>query len=366
MSNLLDRDIQYGRIRASNRLVMAPLTRLRAHDDGTATSAMAEYYAQRASVGMIVSEGIWPVAQGRAYLGQPGLQDDAHVASWTRVTGAVHAEGGSIVAQLMHSGRMSHRDISRQEVVGASPVAAPGTVRTATGLREYPTPRSLTRAEIEEVVLGHVRAAEHAIEAGFDGVELHAANGYLLHQFLSPNTNHRSDAYGGDDRNRSRIVREVVAAVVDAIGADRVGIRLSPSNNIHGIEEVFGRVAPMYLELAASLRAHRLAYVSLVHSDPFDSFPREVRELSGAPLIVNNGPARATDRSTVYDILSADAADAVVVGRACLANPDLLDRWREGTPENPPDETTFYTGGQSGYTDYPVADRRYISSAHDR
>lgn len=349
---VLSQPARFGSLIASNRLIMAPLTRTRANADGTATALMGYYYGERSSAGMIISEGIWPTQQGQAYLNQPGLQTDAQIDAWKPVTSAVTRHGGTFVAQLMHSGRMSHVDISGMEVVGASPVRAPGHAHTLKGSQEYPIPRELTAREIAQIVDDHRAAAVNAMDAGFSGVEIHSANGYLLHQFLSPNTNLRLDNYGGT--SRSRFVLEVIEAVIAEVGADRVGIRLSPANNIHGIEEDLGRDGELYLRLAAAIGRLEIAYVSLVHPRPESAFLGEFRSRINAPLLLNTGPSSVTDRDTSASIIAEGHADAVVVGRPYIANPDLPGRWLNGLGENKADESTFYAGGEHGYVDYPT------------
>ncbi|WP_340309599.1 alkene reductase [Ruicaihuangia caeni] len=345
---------QFGSIRLRNRLVMAPLTRTRANDDGAVTELIAEYYRQRATAGLIVSEGTWPTLQGKSYLGQPGIADTAHVDAWRQVTGAVHSAGGSIVLQLMHGGRVAHPAITRREVVAPSAVRPPGHVRTASGKQRFPVPEAMTRAAIAELPLMYAKSARRAISAGFDGVELHAANGYLLHQFLAANTNLRGDEYGLEAGGGRRVVTEVAQAVVDEVGADRVGIRLSPGNNVQGIDEDYQTAADGCRSLALDLRPLGLAYISLVWARPGDSLSRDIGSAAQTSIVVNTGPATATTREEARAVLDSGAADAVAVGRAFIANPDLARRWAEGRVENHPDQATFYVGGPRGYTDYGV------------
>lgn len=339
-----------------NRLVMAPLTRNRA--TGTIPGDLAvEYYAQRASAALIVTEGSQPTADGQGYLDTPGFHTPEQLAGWRRVADAVHASGGRIVAQLMHAGRVSHPDNTGGErVVAPSAVAAPGEMFTASGPKSHPVPHALETAEIPGVVEGFVQAARNAVEAGLDGVEVHAANGYLLHQFLAPGSNHRTDEYGGSPENRARLAIEVTRAVAEAIGADRVGIRISPAHNIQGAtEEDPADVAATYGALLEALAPLGLAYLSIL-ADPKQDLVQDLRRTFGGIVIANDGFGEVTTRESAQEILDKDLADAVAVGRLFLANPDLPRRWQSGAELNEPDGDTFYGGGAEGYTDYPALD----------
>ena len=339
-----------------NRLVMAPLTRNRAR--GTVPGDLAvDYYSQRAGAGLIITEGSQPSARGQGYLDTPGFHSPEQLAGWRRVADAVHAEGGRIVAQLMHAGRISHPDnTGGQEIVAPSALAAPDAMFTATGMQPFPVPRALETSEVADVVQEFVDAARGAVEAGLDGVEVHAANGYLIHQFLAPGSNQRTDEYGGSPENRVRFALEVTRAVVDAIGADRVGIRISPAHNIQGAtEEDAADVEATYTELVQGLAPLGLAYLSIL-ADPRLDLTQRLRKEFGGVVIANDGFGEITTREKAQAILDEDLADAVAVGRLFLANPDLPTRWQTGAALNEPNPDTFYGGGAEGYTDYPSLD----------
>ncbi|UAJ79012.1 alkene reductase [Leifsonia sp. ZF2019] len=346
----------FGSLTLRNRLVMAPLTRIRAGEDGTPGDLLVTYYAQRASFGMIVTEGTWPVREGRTWIGQPGLETEEHVAGWRRVTDAVHAAGGTIVTQLMHGGRVSHPSITGTgRVVSASALAAPGTIRTPEGKSDLPVAHALSADEVRDAVAGYATAARNAIRAGFDGVEVHGANGYLVHQFLSPASNERTDDYGSSPENRARFAIEVVAAVADAVGADRVGIRLSPEHNIQGaLESDAAETAATYAAVARGLAPLGIAFVDILHADPAGELVQGIRRELGAPLIANTGFGTVTSREEAVHLVEAGIADAVAVGRAAIANPDLAERWAGRHDLNDHDASTFYVGGARGYIDYPT------------
>lgn len=355
MADLFD-TLTVGAWTLPNRLVMAPLTRNRAR--GTVPGDLAvEYYAQRASAGLIITEGSQPTAEGQGYLDTPGFHTPEQLAGWRRVADAVHANGGRIVAQLMHVGRVSHPDnTGGQRIVAASAIAAPGDMFTAGGPKPHPVPHALGADEIPGVVEGFVQAARNAVEAGLDGVEVHAANGYLLHQFLAPGANHRTDSYGGSPENRARLAIEVTRAVAEAIGAERVGIRISPAHNIQGAtEEDPADVAATYGLLVRELAPLGLAYLSVL-AEPRLDLVQDLRRDFGGVVIANDGFGDVTTRESAQEILDKDLADAVAVGRLFLANPDLPRRWRTGAGLNEPDSDTFYGGGAEGYTDYPSLD----------
>jgi N-ethylmaleimide reductase len=337
-----------------NRLVMAPLTRNRA--EGTVPGDLAvEYYAQRASAGLIITEGSQPSARGQGYLNTPGFHSPEQLEGWRRVADAVHANGGRIVAQLMHAGRISHPDnTGGEEIIAPSALAAPDEMFTADGPKPFPVPREIGTDEIPAVIDEYVTAARNAIEAGLDGVEVHAANGYLIHQFLAPGSNERTDDYGGSPANRARFGIEVTRAVAEAIGPERVGIRISPAHNIQGATETDeGDVAATYTALIEAIAPLGLAYLSVL-AEPSDELVQKLRAAFGGVLIANDGFGRITTREKAQAILDQDLADAVAVGRLFLANPDLPKRWETGAELNEPDEATFYGGGAEGYTDYPT------------
>ncbi|MCW2791522.1 MAG: nemA [Nocardioides sp.] len=339
-----------------NRLVMAPLTRNRSK--GTVPGDLAvEYYAQRASAGLIITEGSQPSARGQGYLDTPGFHSPEHLAGWSRVADAVHAKGGRIVAQLMHAGRISHPDnTGGEEIIAPSALAAPNEMITADGPKPHPVPRAIETDEIPAVIEEYVSAARNAVEAGLDGVEVHAANGYLIHQFLAPGSNERTDEYGGSPANRARFAIEVTRAVAEAVGAERVGIRISPAHNIQGATEPDpADVEATYTHLVDAIAPLGLAYLSIL-ADPRQELTQRLRKGFGGVVIANDGFGQITTRESAQAILDEDLADAVAVGRLFLANPDLPARWETGAELNEPNGETFYGGGAEGYTDYPFLD----------
>ena len=356
MSTLFD-SLDMGRLTLPNRIIMAPLTRSRAGRDGVPTSLHETYYSQRASVGLIVTEGVFPTVSRRTFPGQPGIDTAEQIVGWRRVADAVHEAGGHIFMQVMNGGRLSHASLQDgTEPVAPSAVASGTAVRDFESRKDCPVPRALDTAELPGIVDEFRQAARNAIDAGMDGVEIHGANGYLLHQFLAPNSNLREDAYGGSPENRFRLVEEILRAVADEIGPDRVATRLSPQNNIQGIEEVDeADVLATYGGLLRATADLGLAYVSITHADPTGELMTELiaraRANGRTRVFLNNGRGEETDRDTAERLVQQ--ADAVVVGRLAISNPDLVRRWKERLPVTAPDESTFYTGGEKGYTDYP-------------
>ncbi|QVI21404.1 alkene reductase [Nocardia tengchongensis] len=354
MSTLFE-PVSIGRLRLPSRLVMAPMTRNRATAKGLVTELAAEYYAQRASAGLIISESIQPSVIGQGYFLTPGLHNAEQTVAWRQVTDAVHAAGGRIVAQLTHTGRIGHPVLYPDNAlpVAPSPIASGEQLFTPDGMIDHPRPREMTAADITDTIADFAAAARNAIAAGFDGVEVHGANGFLLHQFLADNTNQRTDAYGGSTTNRIRFVAEVVAAVADAIGADRTGIRLSPGNPYNHIEE--SDPAPLYVELLTALADLDLAYVHLVEGGDRE-LTTKLRAAWPGTLILNPHPTPEAFPSTVEaatEALESGVADAISLGALWLANPDLDTRIQAGGPFNTPDQATFYGGTHIGYTDYP-------------
>ena len=347
--------VDLGALRLANRLVMAPLTRVRAGDSGVPNALIAEHYAQRASLGLIITEGTFTSEEAKGFSGQPGIVTDEQQQGWARVAEAVHAEGGLIAMQVMHAGRVSHADISgTPRSVAPSAIAVEGETRTPLGKKPHQVPEAIDLAELPSVVDEFVSASRRAIAAGLDAVELHAANGYLLHQFLAPTSNTRTDNYGGSPENRIRFVVEVVTAVVAAVGADRVGLRISPERNIQSVmEEDAADVATTYSLLADALAPLHLAFLDLMHPEPASALVQDIRARVGAPVILNTGFASPTSRADALAIADADLADAVAIGRAAIANPDIVERWKADAEENTPDAATFYGEGAAGYTDYP-------------
>ncbi|MFT4189294.1 MAG: N-ethylmaleimide reductase [Aeromicrobium sp.] len=360
MSTLFE-PVTLGAVALPHRVVMAPLTRMRATPPGdTASELSREYYVQRASAGLIVSEGTQVSTWGKGYMDTPGIHTLEQVAAWREVTDAVHAAGGRIAAQLWHVGRVSHESFHDGEPpvsASALPYRNRTTVRGEDGRPQRvncPTPQALTARGIAQTVEDYRRATVNAREAGFDLVEIHAAHGYLLHQFLSPVSNHRDDAYGGSVENRERLTLEVVDAVTDAWSADRVGIRVSPVGKFNGLEDLGGGEAGLHL--AGELARRDLAYLHLSEPDwaggPAldDDFRARLRAAFPGPII----GAGAYTAEKAERLLGAGLIDAVAFGRAFIANPDLPARLRSGGPFNEPDPATFYGGGAEGYVDYPA------------
>ncbi|WP_349829132.1 alkene reductase [Brevibacterium litoralis] len=349
--------VDLGAVHAANRVVMAPLTRLRADLDGVVNDLHVDYYTQRASAGLVVTEGTFPVMQGRTWGGQPGIETPEQVAAWKRVTDSVHAAGGSIVLQVMHGGRVSHPEIARADhIVAPSALALPDPIRSLDGTKiEAPVPHALTVPEIAGVVEGFRVAARNAVEAGFDGIQVHGANGYLLHQFLSPVSNTRTDEYGGSPENRARLLVEVVRAVAAEIGPERTSVRLSPQHDIQGVlEPDEADVRSVYTHLGSTFADLRIGFVDVLRADPRDAVVQEAIRRPGTPLVVNTGFGVVTTRKVAHDLVAEGVGEAVGVGRPLIANPDLVRRWQEDAGENSADTSTFYGGGAAGYTDYPT------------
>jgi 2,4-dienoyl-CoA reductase-like NADH-dependent reductase (Old Yellow Enzyme family) len=353
--------VTLGDLELANRVVMAPLTRMRAGTSGVPNDLLVEHYRQRAGVGLIITEGTYPSHESQAFVGQPGIVTDEQVAGWRRVADAVHARGGRLVMQVMHGGRVTHPDTNGgRRVVAPSAVAIDGSGHTTKGKQPYPVPHALTVEEAQERLQDFVAAARRAVDAGLDGVEIHGANGYLLHEFLSPASNQREDEYGGSPQNRARFVVEVATAVADAIGAGKVGIRISPAHNIQDVLETDPvDVLATYVALVDGLRPLGLAYLSVLHSEPTGDLVQELRRRFDGPLIANSGFASPTTRDEAVRLIADAHAEAVAVGRLVIANPDLVERWAGRHPENVPNPATFYAVGAEGYTDYPtlVVDR---------
>ncbi|MFI7603146.1 alkene reductase [Actinoplanes sp. NPDC049681] len=344
--------IRLGRYTTRNRVVMAPMTRSRAYGPGaTPTELMAQYYGQRAGAGLIVTEGTQPSAVGQGYVNTPGLHTAPQVEAWKPVTAAVHEHGGLIFAQLMHSGRIGHPSVHGATPVGASAVAAAGQVHTAEGLQDLVTPEPLDDDAIRATIADFANAARNAVEAGFDGVELHGANGYLLHQFLSTNANLRTDAWGGTIEGRIRLTVEVAKAVAAAIGADRVGLRISPSNPFNDITEDGHRET--YLALVDALNPLGLAYLH-VGEGPDTEFTPQLRARWQGPLILNPYTPGSWTGPEALKLVETGEADLVSYGALYLANPDLPERLAAGGPFNQPDYTKAFGGDHTGYTDYPA------------
>ncbi len=334
------------------------MTRNRATANHNVTDIMATYYAQRASAGLIVTEGTAPAPNGEGYARIPGIHSAAQVAGWRQVTDAVHAKGGAIFIQLMHTGRISHPThlAENAEVVAPSAIVAGGEIYTdEQGMQPHPTPRAMTTEDVKTTVREFVTAAKNAIEAGFDGIELHGANGYLIEQFISPDSNQRTDEYGGSLENRSRFLLEVAQAAGEAIGFDKVGVRLSPYGVFNDIKP-YAEVDDTYRYIAQKLDELGVVYLHLVDHSSMgapvvpDQIVADIRERFTGTLILSGG----YDVDRAEAALQSNKADLVAIGRPLLANPDFVERAKAGAPLNPPDFTTFYTPGEKGYIDYPV------------
>jgi N-ethylmaleimide reductase len=353
-SGSLFEPFKFGDIEVGNRMVMAPLTRGRAGVQRTANALMAQYYEQRASAGLIVSEATAISPTGYGWVGSPGIYTQAHVDGWKNVTSAIHRRGGKIVVQLWHMGRVSHPDFLAGETpVGPSAIAVVDTTYTPNGKKPYVTPREMTEQEIAATVRDYAQAAIRAREAGFDGVEIHAANGYLIDQFIRDSSNHRTDRYGGSVSNRLRLLRDVTEAVVKVWSPSRTGVRLSPTNPYNDMND---STAPATFTAAArALNEFGLAYLHVVEAPAAKArqptrIAAPMREAFKSAFILND----SYDASTGAATLAAGAADAIAYGRPFLANPDLVERFRRGSGLNAPDFKTFYTDGAKGYTDYPA------------
>lgn len=349
---------QLGSITLSNRTVMAPMTRSRAIGY-IPNDLMAEYYAQRADAGLIITEGVSPSPNGLGYARIPGIYLQEQVEGWKKVADAVHAAGGKIFMQLMHTGRVSHQLNMPEgsEIVAPSAVKLEGEMYTdQEGMQPYPTPKAMTEADVLQAIQEYVTAAKNAIEAGFDGVELHGANGYLVNQFISPVTNQRTDSWGGSVENRNKFAIEVARLVVEAIGAEKTGIRLSPYGVFNGVH-AFEGIDEAYTQLAAELGKLNLAYIHLVDHSSMGapevpaSVKSGIQEAFGGAIITSGG----YDKASAETALENGVGELVAFGRPFLANPDLVDRMKYDLELNQPDFDTFYTPGAKGYTDYPVA-----------
>jgi len=345
-------------LQLSNRLVMSPMTRNRAVEASAPNALVATYYEQRASAGLIITEGTSPSPNGLGYPRIPGLFNATQVAAWKQVTDAVHAKGGKIFVQLMHTGRVSHvaNLPAGAEVLGPMAEPCPGEIYTdALGLQPHSTPRAMSEQDIAATVQEYAQSARLAIEAGFDGIELHAANGYLIEQFLNANVNQRSDGYGGSVAARNRFALEVARATVAAIGARRVGIRLSPLG-VFNSTGAFPEGEAQVLALVGELSALGLAYLHVLDHSAMGApavpaaLKAQLRAAFQGVFILAGG----YDRASAEQALAEHQADLIGFGRPFLANPDLVERLRQNAPLNAPDAATFYVPGAKGYTDYPT------------
>jgi N-ethylmaleimide reductase len=355
--SLLHSKAVLGPLTLQNHLAMAPMTRSRATGN-IPTALMVEYYGQRATAGLMITEGTSPSPNGLGYPRIPGIFSPAQVEGWKRITDAVHAKGAKMFVQLMHCGRIAHplNLPAGAHILAPSAVTAAGEMYTdAEGMKPHPAPQAMSEADIKTTIAEFAQAAKNAVAAGFGGIELHGANGYLLEQFIRPNTNQRTDGYGGPIENRARFVLEVAEAAIAAIGKDKVGIRLSPFGVFNDMPLYDGMEAD-YTYMAKRLDTLELLYIHLVDHSPMgappvpDSIKAAFRKLFKRTLILSGG----YDAARAESDLSAGKCDLIAVGRPFLANPDLVTRWKMGAALNAPDMGTFYTPGPKGYTDYPA------------
>jgi N-ethylmaleimide reductase len=348
--------VKLGPYTLANRIVMAPLTRSRANKDDAPYELNVKYYGQRATAGLIISEATQISRQGKGYAYTPGIHSEAQVAGWKKVTDAVHAKGGRIFLQLWHVGRISHPDLQENGALPVAPSAVKpeGKAFTEAGFVPFVTPRALELGEIPGIIGQYRVASENAKRAGFDGVEVHGANGYLLDQFLLDGTNKRTDAYGGSIENRARLLLEVTEAVVKVWGGDRVGVRLSPISPANDIAD--SNPEPVFSYVVEQLNRFGLAYLHLVEGTPGSSRAvsgavdlQKLRSLFKGLYVANN----LIDRETALELRRTNAADLVAFGRPFISNPDLVQRLHLDAPLTPANYETFYGGGSKGYTDYP-------------
>jgi N-ethylmaleimide reductase len=345
--------LQLGPVELRNRIIMAPMTRSRAVDGAMPSDMVATYYAQRAGAGLIISEGVFPIPTGKGYVRTPGLVDAQQVAAWAKVTDAVHARGGRIFMQVMHCGRISHPDMQPDAALPLAPSAIKpdGQVWTDTGLQEFVTPRAASLEDIRDIVAAYGRASTLALEAGFDGVELHGAAGYLPEQFLSSGSNVRNDHYGGSVENRARFMLEVLDAMAAAVGAERVGLKISPEMNFNSIRD--DNPVETYCHLVDRLADRPLAYLHVaLFGRPSVDYHALLRSRFSGHYFAGGG----LDQQSASALLAAGQADAAVFGTLFIANPDLPARFARDAPLNEADRATFYSAGSEGYIDYPALD----------
>lgn len=351
--------IHLGAIELKNRVIMSSLTRNRAGEGNVPTDLVTEYYTQRASVGLILTEASPICPEGHGYPRTPGIHSAEQIAGWRKVTQSVHAAGGKIALQLWHVGRISHPDLQPGNALPVAPSALKPAGQTFTGqaMKDFVTPRALETDELPRLVDTFTQAAKNAMQAGFDGVEIHAGNCYLLDQFLRSSTNHRRDAYGGSKENRARLLFEIMDGICAAVGSDRVGIRLSPVTQFNDISDANAQETFEYV--VKGLNHYKLAFLDLLQGTggapkeqwlPFD-YDR-LRSIFNSNLIRNNG----YDFESAQQAIKSGAADAIAFGRLILANPDLVERFRRGAALNAPDYERLYMGEEKGYTDYPFLD----------
>lgn len=352
MNTLFDK-LQIGNIELSNRIVYAPMTRSRADDEGVQPEFVAEYYGQRATAGLLITEATNVSAMAKGYVRTPGMYTEEQIESWRTVTDRVHAEGGKIFMQIFHTGRIALPDFlpAGTEPVAPSAVAAEGQNYTDAGMKEFVVPRELEIEEVKAIVGEFATAAGNAIKAGFDGVEIHGANGYLIQQFLSTNVNLRTDEYGGSIENRSRFLLEIVDAVAAEIGWERTGLRLSPGGEFNDIKEDYAE--ELYDYVIDELNKRKLAYLHIGTFDQNRDWHPVIRPKYDGIYLAGVG----FDKERGEKTLAEGGADAIVYGKLFLANPDLPERFRRNAPLNEWDDSTFYTPGEKGYTDYPTLEQ---------
>ena len=356
-------------LKLKNRVIMAPLTRARANGN-VPNGLMVKYYRQRAQAGLIISEGTSPSANGLGYARIPGIYTDQQIEGWKKITQAVHNEGGKIFLQIMHTGRVSHKLNMEEnaEIIAPSAIALDGEMYTdQEGPQAYPVPREMTLDDIKQAQEEFVQAANNAIKAGFDGVEIHSANGYLADQFLNTATNIRTDDYGGTKEKRSRFTLETVDKVTKAIGSKKVGIRLSPYSAFNGTE-IFDGIDDQFLYLTEQLNKYELAYLHLVDNsslgspDVSQSIFLKIREKFEGSLIRNGGYTKDEAENSITD----NKTDLISFGRSFIANPDLIYRFVNDLPLNEPDYDTFYTPGEKGYIDYPIFEEKEVVAGKEK
>jgi len=349
----LFKPLQVGALTLPNRFVLAPLTRTRAGVEHLPNDLMAEYYAQRASGGLLITECTMVAEGTSAFVAEPGVYSAEQIAGWKKTTDAVHAKGGRIFMQIWHAGRAAHPDINGGvRTVSSSTTAIEGEIHTLNGKVPHAVPHALTVEEIKDIVAAFAQGAKNAIAAGFDGVEVHGANGYLIDQFLRDGCNQRTDTYGGSLENRARFLFEVLSAVSDAIGSERVGVRLSPLNSYNSMQD--SDPVGLITYLADELNSFKLAYLHLMRADFFGVQKADVMTVARAHykgvLIGNMGYTPQEAEQAIKD----GKLDAVAFGNSYIANPDLPERVKAGAALNTPDSSTYYTPGAKGYTDYPT------------
>ena len=349
MTTLFDK-LKIGNIELKNRIIYAPMTRSRADDAGVQPEIAVEYYSQRASAGLIITEATNISAMAKGYVRTPGIYTEAQIESWRKITDAVHAKDGVIFMQIFHTGRIALPDFlpENQSPVAPSAVKANGQNYTDDGMKDFVEPRELRTDEIKGIVKDYAQAAKNAVDAGFDGVELHGANGYLVQQFLGTNTNKREDEYGGSIENRARFLFEVLDAMIAAIGNERTGLRLSPGGEFNDMKETDS--AELYDYVVKELNKRNLAYLHIGTFDQNKNWHPHLKPIYEGVYFAGVG----FDKDSGAKLLEENGADAIVYGTKFLANPDMPERFAKNAELNKPDESTFYTPGEKGYTDYPT------------